>query len=233
MSPAVSSSARPADSSASACSRSVCPVSSSRSNTASTGAITSDVSSRCSRRSRSTTSCSSSSWRWEARSRSRGICERPATEVAELDDRLHHPAPFAKQVAAPGLGHPARLRPRRRGAGPDPRRGVYARRGSPRSGQTLKERPVLLEVAVAEELVEHPPARGGPEPGRQLGVGEQALDRAAERRQVVRVVEQQAVPFVLDLLGDAADRARDDRRAPSTSPRSRSGRIPRRGSSGR
>src|SRR5215831_754552 len=83
---------------------------------------------------------------------------------------------------------------------------------SGRVGRELfKETAVLLKVAVAEELIDGTLARVAGEPRRLGPVTDKRLDRGAEGGQIGWLVYEQAVLVIADLVGDAPDRARDDR----------------------
>ena len=90
---------------------------------------------------------------------------------------------------------------------------------------------VLPQVAVGEELLDRARATVLTETASQLRIGEHARHVQPERGQVGRVVDEQSALLVDDLILDAADGGRDDRAALRASPRPRSARTPRRGSS--
>ena len=77
-------------------------------------------------------------------------------------------------------------------------------------GSCWKRSAVLLEVPVAEELVDHTPAAVLAQLRCVLAVPQQRLDGGAERLEVGRIAHEQSVGAVLDLIDDAADRTGDD-----------------------
>src|SRR5213075_1610521 len=77
--------------------------------------------------------------------------------------------------------------------------------------ELLEEKAVLLEVPVAEELVDHAAAGVLREQRGVRPVPQKQLDGRAKRLQVGWIVHEQAVGATLDLVNDAADGTRDDR----------------------
>src|ERR1043166_8961916 len=79
-----------------------------------------------------------------------------------------------------------------------------------RSVDLLEQASVLRQVAVAEKLGTCALPCLGAQPLRLGPVAKERVDQAAEARQVERVLDQQAVLAVDDLIDDPAYRARDD-----------------------
>jgi hypothetical protein len=77
--------------------------------------------------------------------------------------------------------------------------------------ELLEQAAVLLKVAVAEELIDGTLACVGGEPRRLGPVADERLDRGTEGGKIGRLVDEQAVLVIVDLVDDAANRARDDR----------------------
>jgi hypothetical protein len=70
----------------------------------------------------------------------------------------------------------------------------------------LLEQAALLKVAVAEELIDGTPACGGGEPRRLGPIADERLDRGTEGGKIGRLVNEQAVLVIVDLVDDAGPR---------------------------
>jgi len=70
----------------------------------------------------------------------------------------------------------------------------------------LEQAAVLLNVAVAEELIDSTPACVGGEPRRLGPIADERLDRGTEGCKIGRLVNEQAVLVIVDLVDDADPR---------------------------